>query len=742
MPSSYITKLAASAYKAIEEAGPQADAILDCFSQKPASAADIEQHLGSQPMLQAQVAWRVGYTPSKWLLEKELEEVRARREACGIAWVDANGDSHGGPDNERAAGAAKEVAASAGPKPDIDVYDRAARSGLMGICFSGGGIRSATFNLGVLQGLAELRLLRCFDYLSSVSGGGYAHQFLAAWGKRESFDQVAEKLIPLPEPGSPKSHPEPIRWLRRYSNYLTPERGLFTADTWVIVATWLRNTILNEIILISGLLFLVIVPHVLTVQAARSSPTAASAIGIILYLFLLATTLIGKSLLFFSPTKEGQVSGQAGVQVGIVLPLLLSSLIFTSLFPIRSAALFGVHLVQAFFASLALLLVLTLTVTFAGKSPLNYLHNRHLTEHFASFGEFWRQKPKCRAHLKAAFSIVGFIGASLLASLCGAAWVVLTDYWVANLWSHSGDYWWKLTLVIDPPLVSIGALLAVLLLAGLLGRTFDDPRREWLARFGAWMALYSLIWIIFVGVSLFGHAAVKWLSSTISAGVPVLVGWAGTTLGGLLAGRSSETSGPKADTAPSKFSSLEALAVIGPYVFIAGLLLAVSALAEVLLRAAVGHGSLFILIIVLAPLIVCLLFAWRVDINAFSMHAFYRDRLARCYLGASNASRKPNPFTGFDENDTNVFVSDLRPTHGYYGPFPIFCTTLNLTFGEDLAWQERKGASFALTPLYSGYDVGWTAAKGREPHLRFNGFVETEDYAYPKPGIRHFWRGP
>lgn len=43
---------------------------------------------------------------------------------------------------------------------------------LAALCFSGGGIRSATFNLGVLQGLARLGLLRRFDYLSSVSGGG------------------------------------------------------------------------------------------------------------------------------------------------------------------------------------------------------------------------------------------------------------------------------------------------------------------------------------------------------------------------------------------------------------------------------------------------------------------------------------------------------------------------------------------------------------------------------------------
>src|SRR5204863_2877800 len=41
------------------------------------------------------------------------------------------------------------------------------------LCLSGGGIRSATFGLGVLQGLAKYGLLQHFDYLSTVSGGGY-----------------------------------------------------------------------------------------------------------------------------------------------------------------------------------------------------------------------------------------------------------------------------------------------------------------------------------------------------------------------------------------------------------------------------------------------------------------------------------------------------------------------------------------------------------------------------------------
>src|SRR6202790_3160317 len=49
----------------------------------------------------------------------------------------------------------------------------AAQKSLIGLAFSGGGIRSATFNLGVLQALARKKLLRSMDYVSTVSGGGY-----------------------------------------------------------------------------------------------------------------------------------------------------------------------------------------------------------------------------------------------------------------------------------------------------------------------------------------------------------------------------------------------------------------------------------------------------------------------------------------------------------------------------------------------------------------------------------------
>jgi len=44
---------------------------------------------------------------------------------------------------------------------------------LWGICFSGGGIRSATLCLGIMQKFMRENIFRFFDYLSTVSGGGY-----------------------------------------------------------------------------------------------------------------------------------------------------------------------------------------------------------------------------------------------------------------------------------------------------------------------------------------------------------------------------------------------------------------------------------------------------------------------------------------------------------------------------------------------------------------------------------------
>ena len=65
-----------------------------------------------------------------------------------------------------------------------------------------------------------------------------------------------------------------------------------------------------------------------------------------------------------------------------------------------------------------------------------------------------------------------------------------------------------------------------------------------------------------------------------------------------------------------------------------------------------GELGVWIALIVFFACFAALL-GWRLDINHFSMHTFYRNRLTRCFLGASNKKRNPSPITGFDERDSN-----------------------------------------------------------------------------------------
>jgi hypothetical protein len=140
----------------------------------------------------------------------------------------------------------------------------------IGLALSGGGIRSATFNLGVLQALASHKLLRSIDYLSTVSGGGYIGSWLLAWLKRSSFKEVEDWLNPnwTAHPDENKPAPQ-IEFLRDYSNYLTPHVGFLTADTWTAVATIARNLFLNLAILVSVTVGVLLMPYLLTCIASR-----------------------------------------------------------------------------------------------------------------------------------------------------------------------------------------------------------------------------------------------------------------------------------------------------------------------------------------------------------------------------------------------------------------------------------------------------------------------------------------
>src|SRR5205809_8097466 len=130
------------------------------------------------------------------------------------------------------------------------------------LCMSGGGLRSATFGLGILQGLARCSLLDRFHFLSTVSGGGYIGSWLSAWIKNnpDGIRGVVAELKRRPE-STLNPEPRPIRHLREFSNYLAPKTGLTSVDFWTLITTFIRNMFLNWLVLISWLAAVMMIPR-------------------------------------------------------------------------------------------------------------------------------------------------------------------------------------------------------------------------------------------------------------------------------------------------------------------------------------------------------------------------------------------------------------------------------------------------------------------------------------------------
>lgn len=126
---------------------------------------------------------------------------------------------------------------------------------LVGLALSGGGIRSAAFSLGLLQGLKANDAFESLDYLSTVSGGGYTGAALIAGMERSEgeFPFLGDKRSP---PGSVASDiaDTPAVWqLRDRSRYLMPD-GPF--DLVVSLGIILRGLAVNATFVAAGIFFL------------------------------------------------------------------------------------------------------------------------------------------------------------------------------------------------------------------------------------------------------------------------------------------------------------------------------------------------------------------------------------------------------------------------------------------------------------------------------------------------------
>ena len=288
-----------------------------------------------------------------------------------------------------------------------------------------------------------------------------------------------------------------------------------------------------------------------------------------------------------------------------------------------------------------------------------------------------------------------------------------------------------------PPLLLLVFLTTESIYIGLVCYRTQDEDREWWARSGGWLLLAGLGWIILNLVSFFGSGTLTYLfdeHEKILAALGISGGASGVVAA--LLGKSAITSALQKDkngdgiTGQLSKLVLPMLALI----FILALFIALAAGVNwVVLRAvdaaglvedrarwhglcgdqnwckavadtqAIGLSGAFFALVVVA--VFCLVLSRFININRFSLHATYRSRLIRAYLGASRRERKPDAFTGFDPKDNIRFRTILEgdqkrePTGRF---LHLVCIALNLVGGERLDWQQRKASSFTVSALHSG----------------------------------------
>ena len=80
---------------------------------------------------------------------------------------------------------------------ELNHLELSGRKDVKGLAISGGGIRSASFGLGVMQALVLKGQLEKIDYMSTVSGGGYLGAALTYALKKDQTAGTTAATFPL-----------------------------------------------------------------------------------------------------------------------------------------------------------------------------------------------------------------------------------------------------------------------------------------------------------------------------------------------------------------------------------------------------------------------------------------------------------------------------------------------------------------------------------------------------------------
>jgi Patatin-like phospholipase len=543
-------------------------------------------------------------------------------------------------------------------------------TGLAALCLSGGGIRSATFALGAMQGLARFRLLEHFHYLSTVSGGGYIGSWLSAWRSLHSDDSVFEALNAAEQEGGDRPQ---ITGLRADSNYLTPTLGLLSADTWTVIALYVRNLLLNWLLFFPFFAGCLLLPHLCYAILNYSHqhyfrPGPFLAAGCVLLTVSLSFAVFGRFRM------RGRWLSKTSFLIFVLAPMVASAESFTT------AAFFWGHRGSGGFC------VDPLTVLVGAMVGASIYAVAWLLGRAAAGKRGGKILPKDLLAWIAAGAIVGML---ISVGMQFMAW-----------WSdHTAAI-----AALGLSAVVISYLIGDIVYAGAAS---FSPRgnidREWLARAAGWLSAVAVIWALISGIALYAHCAHALALKLTGLGVGGVSGVVTLFLG------SSRLTAATQAAAALKSVSLSRIASGAAVIFaliLAGLLSVAGQKAAELLGSDPKNPSIAIDLVLMGVLVGgAFLLSLFVNVNRFSLHALYRNRLVRAFLGSARAAeRHPDPFTGFDSSD-NPRMAEVVPITGQSRLFHVINTTLNVVSAENPAWQERKAESFVITRQFSGNPI-------------------------------------
>ncbi len=616
---------------------------------------------------------------------------------------------------------------------------------LFGLALSGGGIRSATFSLGVMQRLAGAGILKHVDYLSTVSGGGYIGTALSWWlsgrtGSEEPYDLAEHFPYGTRDPqaaggpreprksastvnSEPSSDPPILRHLRQNGRYLTPGAGI---TIWSGTAVVLRAVLLNLIVWIPTVALLLVL--------LRWSGTFAFLSGLHGLVEMAAPSALGQLATFINP--DGSTTA-AYLLPPVFLLSLLVALILTILF-IISAINFSI--------------LSWMERGGAAGPPAAQLREISTWRHVGRW---------LLVGMLAAVDVAIFLFLFLRLQSLSAAMFAEGDASAAICGQLAAQWCWALALALALAVLIFYLVRRhkwekrdwwgfVLIFAGFAALFVADAALAWYARSGgtivvlwgvvnlAWVAgliqLVALVgavvlanfWIAYIirwylrieGLSVryggrrvfeqfFGFATPIVIALLVLAAVPLVVAWIDIRLGGIegllsiAAGTASGFWGHLQSQKKSGHSAVTKLILIGgSMLFLFGIVLLGYRLAIEF-----DQGPPLVRGALAGVVLLAVLTGWFANINYISLHRFYRDRLMEAFMPDHDSVT--TDITAPARLADDMRISDLWSDRAT-GPFHIINTNLVLVNSRVRKYRLRGGDNFILSPLYSGSAAtGW-----------------------------------